>query len=289
MADKPEIEAETSAEKAYAAASEAVSVKSEPAPAAAVEAGPAEVEFPSKAKRATTPEVAPAPKAAARSAAKKAAKPRRKAAAKKSAAKTGPVAAKLAKAKPVAARPAKPKTPKTPKAVVATAKPASNPKIKPALAARIMFQQLKDKTMDTAEFTTKMKSAVTEVQGKAKEALDKGAAAFNEYNEFSKGNLEAVVQSGKILATGMQSLGSAMAADTKAAFETLTAEAKELTTVKTPADFFKLQTEFLRRNFDTAVAMTSKNSEAVLKIASDAAAPISGRFSLAVEKVKKAA
>jgi phasin family protein len=98
-----------------------------------------------------------------------------------------------------------------------------------------------------------------------------------------------VVQSGKILATGMQSLGSAMAADTKAAFETLTAEAKELTTVKTPADFFKLQTEFLRRNFDTAVAMTSKNSEAVLKIASDAAAPISGRFSLAVEKVKKAA
>lgn len=287
MADKPETEAEASAEKAYAAAAEAVSVKPEPVVEPVAEPAPAEVEFPSKAKRAAKPKAAAKP--AAKPAAKKAAKPavaktapKPKPVAKpKPAAKTKPVAAKApAKAKPKAAAKPKPK-PKTP------AKPAST--VKPAIAAKTMFQQLKDKTMDTAEFTSKMKSAVAEVQEKAKEALDKGAAAFSEYNEFSKGNLEAVVESGKILATGMQSLGTSMVADSKAAFDTLTSEVKELTSVKTPADFFKLQTEFMKRNFDSAVALTSKNSEAVLKVASDAAAPISGRFSLAVEKIKKAA
>ena len=59
--------------------------------------------------------------------------------------------------------------------------------------------------------------------------------------------------------------------------------------VKTPADFFKLQGEMMRRNFDAAVATTSKHSEAMVKLAGDAFAPISTRVSLAVEKVKQAA
>lgn len=283
MADKPEIEAEASAEKAYAAAAEAVSPKAEPAAQPAAAPAPAEVEFPSKAKRASAPKAAAA-KPAVKRAAKKVSKPARP----KPAAKAGPVPAN--------------KTVKTkPKAVATQAKPAAKPAkaikptpVKPAPsksvpAAKTMFQQLKDKTMDTAEFTTKMKVAVAEVQVKAKEALDKGAAAFSEYNEFSKGNLEAVVESGKILATGVQSLGTTMVADTKTAFETLTAEVKELASVKSPADFFKLQAAFARRNFDLAVAQTSKNSEAVLKLANEVAAPISGRVSLAVEKIKQAA
>jgi phasin family protein len=143
--------------------------------------------------------------------------------------------------------------------------------------------------MDTTEFTTKIKSAVGEAQVKAKEAFDKGAATFGEYNEFSKGNLEAVVASGKILASGMQSLGTTFVEDSKSALEILTAEVKELASVKSPTDFFKLQAAFLRRNFDTVVATTSKNSEAVLKLASEAAAPISARVNLAVEKVKQTA
>jgi phasin family protein len=249
MADTPKIEADTSAEKAYAAAAEAVNAKPEPI------AAPAEVEFPSKARRSPGP---------------KAAKPKAAAVAKPSAAK---------------------KAVKTMPKLAARAMPAAKPvtRIKPVKTGKTMFQQLKDKTMDTAEFTTKMKSAVAEVQVKAKEAFDKGAAAFNDYNEFSKGNLEAVVESGKILASGVQSLGTTAVEDTKTAFETLTEEVKELASVKSPADFFKLQAAFVRRNFDLAVAQTSKNSEAVLKLANEVAAPISGRVSLAVEKIKQAA
>ena len=78
-------------------------------------------------------------------------------------------------------------------------------------------------------------------------------------------------------------------ADAKTAIETVQADVKELATVKSPADFFKLQGEILRRNFDAAVASGSKHSEAMVKLANEAFAPVSTRVSLAVEKVKQAA
>jgi hypothetical protein len=290
MAETPETAAETSAEKAYAAAAEALTAKSASEPDLAPE-----VEFPSKAKRARKAKVeapvvaAPAPKTVVTEpmkAAPAALKPTtvRRAAAKKIAAKntskkiTLPKTAKPKTAKPKAVKPkALPKA-KTPKAVALK-----------TTAPKSLFQQLKDKTMDTADITTKIKSAVSEAQGKAKEAFDKGAATFAEYNEFSKGNVEAVVASGKILTTGMQALGKTLVEDSKIAFGTLTAEAKELAAVKSPTDFFKLQAALLRRNFDLVVSNTSKNSEAVLKLAGEAAAPISARVNLAVEKIKQAA
>ena len=285
MAETTETGAEASAEKAYAAAAEAVTAKPEP------EVAPA-VEFPSKASRAPKVAAPVVPAAKAAPVAKKVKPP----VAKKVKPKSKPTAKPAALKAATVTRKVTPKVVAKPKAVTkpkVAAKPKTTPKpaaaAKPVAAAKSVFQQLKDKTMDSTEFTTKMKSAVAEVQVKAKEAFDKGAAAFGEYNEFSKGNFEAVVQSGKILASGVQSLGTTLVADGKANFETLTAEVKELASVKSPADFFKLQAAFLRRNFDLAVAQTSKNSEAVLKLANEAAAPISGRVSLAVEKIKKAA
>lgn len=299
MPEKTETEAEASAEKAYAAAAEAVTpkpvpvapiaadTKPEPKPALAApvtETKP-EVEFPSKAKRvAKAKPAAPAPAAPA-IAAKPAPAPVAKVAPLK-AAVVRRAAKKATKKAPPVKQVVKPKpAPKisTPKITVPK---ASAPK---TVAQKTLFQQLKDKTVSTTDFTTKIKTAVTEAQAKAKEAFDKGAATFADYNEFSKGNVEAVVASGKILAAGVQSLGKTFVDDGKSAFETLAAEVKELSAVKSPADFFKLQAEFLRRNFDIAVANTSKNSEAVLKLASEAAAPISARVNLAVEKVKQAA
>jgi phasin family protein len=315
MAEKTEVEAEAAAEKAYAAAAEALSTKAspseaappqatgtpttgtsaqsaraKPSAAASAEAAVPEVEFPSKAKRTPnpTPEAAsgsaltlPLESPAATRKAKSSPLP---AALNASAVHRTPV--KKALKKPAASKQAILPATTAAKAVKIVPTKAAAPTI---AAPKTVFQQLKEKTMDTTQFTTKMKSAVGEAQVKAKEAFDKGAATFGEYNEFTKGNLEAVVASGKILASGMQSLGSTAVADGKSAFETLTAEVKELAAVRSPADFFKLQGEFLRRNFDMAVANTSKNSEAVLKLASDVAAPISARVNLAVEKVKQTA
>ena len=52
---------------------------------------------------------------------------------------------------------------------------------------------------------------------------------------------------------------------------------------------FKLQSDYVRSAFDSIVAETSKNTEAMLKLAGEVAQPISNRVAVAAEKVKIAA
>lgn len=201
-------------------------------------------------------------------------------AAKKVAAKKA-VAVKTPAKKPAAKKVAAKKTVlKTPTSIKAAAKkaPAS---FKDTIMA---------KTQNIAEdFTAKIQDAVADAQDRAKVAIEKGNEFASEGAEFAKGNVEALVESTKILAAGLQDMGKAYVAEGKSAIETMTADVKELAAVKSPADFFKLQGEILRRNFDAAIASGSKNSEKVVKLANDAFAPIQDRVSLAIEKVKQAA
>lgn len=294
MADATVTQAEDSAEKAYAAAAESETVRL----AAPVQDEPGPVEFPSSVKRgrkarsAAAPETGetPAVDAPAVNASSAVEGAVAEAAAR-------PAAAKAARKK-VVRKPARPsaKPVKAPvkKRVISKTKtaPASTAKKKTVTPSFPTISQLKDKIMaatKTTDFTESFKDVIADAQEKAKAAFEKSNAAFGEMNDFAKGNAEALVEAGKILAAGLQDLGTACVADGRSAFETLTADVKELAAARTPADFFKLQSEFVRRNFDSAVAYGSKNSEALLKLANEAFAPISGRVSLAVEIVKKAA
>jgi len=146
------------------------------------------------------------------------------------------------------------------------------------------------KTQQAAEdVTAKMNDAVADLQERAKTAFDKSSALFADAGEFAKGNVEALVESGKVLATGLQDLGKTYVEEAKAGFETMTADVKELAAVASPADFFKLQAEIVRRNFDSAMAIGSKRSEELVKLANEAFAPVQNRVSVAIEKVKQAA
>ena len=145
------------------------------------------------------------------------------------------------------------------------------------------------KKKTTKDFTTTIKTAAADVQVKAKLALAKGSEVLGEAKTFTKGNVDALAASGKILGTGLQDLGKTYVAEGKSAYATVTADVKELKAVKTPTDFVRLQTSILRRNFDHAFDFGGKNSEAVIKLAGEGFAPISARASLALAKVKKAA
>lgn len=236
------------------------------APAAAVEAAPVAVESPVAAEAIPAEVTFPA-------------KTKRKVVKKVAETAPAPAARKTTSVKPAAK-----------KRVATKAKPAAVKAAKPAKAPTI--SQLKDKIMatkKTPDFTEGFKTVVAEAQTKAQEAFEKSSAAFGEAGEFAKGNVEALVESTRILGTGLKDMGEEFVQEAKSAYETLTADAKELAAVKSPVDFFKLQAEIMRRSFDAAVAQGSKNTEAMMKLANDSFAPISGRISLAVEKVKKAA
>ena len=141
----------------------------------------------------------------------------------------------------------------------------------------------------SADILGGVETIVAEFQTKAQEGLEKSATALGEAGEFAKGNAEALAESGRILAAGLHELATSYAEQVRSAYETATADAKEIAAIKAPSDFLTLQGEIMRRNFDAAMAFAAKNSEAMLKLANDAIAPISGRMSIAVEKVKQAA
>ncbi|EIZ79904.1 phasin [Novosphingobium sp. Rr 2-17] len=210
-----------------------------------------------------------------------------------------PVEASAPAAKPIPAKPvmAKPAlkvtaiadTPVPPAALMETAKGAAiktGSAIEKTFAGFFPSFTLEDKTMEMNTNFSGFQDAVSEAQAKAKAAFEKGTSTLGEVTEFAKGNVEAMVESGKIFAEGVQGMGSEIVAESRSAFETMTADIKELAAVKSPTDFFKIQGELMRKNFDSAVAYSSKNSEAMLKLVSDAVAPISGRVSIAMEKAR---
>ena len=162
------------------------------------------------------------------------------------------------------------------------------PPVAPATVATIQ----KEVTIMEANLKNAAEKAQTlfaEANERAKAAVEKGTKLFEEANEFSKGNVEAIVESGKIAAKGLETLGQDAADYSRKQFEGATAALKSLSAVKSPTDFFKLHSDYVRSAFDSVVAQTSKNTEAMLKLAGEVAQPISNRVAVAVEKVKIAA
>lgn len=199
-------------------------------------------------------------------------------------------------AKP-AAKPAKPKT--TPKTIIVkksavkaspVAAKAAAPAIKKESKIMTTAETITTETKKAAEaMTERLKGLMGDMSTRAKTAYEKGTEMASQASEFNKGNVEALVESGKIAAKGAQEMGQAYAEDAKKGFEELTAALKEMTTVKSPTEFIELQTKLVKKSFDTAVAQTSKNSEAFIKLAGDVFQPISNRVSVAVDSFKKAA
>ncbi|MBC7159885.1 MAG: phasin family protein [Porphyrobacter sp.] len=159
---------------------------------------------------------------------------------------------------------------------------------------KLTIAQLKDKIMASTPSTEEMhqvsdtiKQAVAEAQTRAKAAYEKGTEAMTEVTELAKGNVEALVESTKIIAAGMQDIGRTYAEEAKAAYEQITADMKELAAIKSPTELFQLQGKIMRRNFDSLVAASSKNTEAMMKLVNEAFAPLSSRMSAAAEKMTK--
>ena len=221
---------------------------------------------------------------------------------------TKPVAAKVAKparkvlpvykaTAPAAGESVAPKTISAP-AIIAAAEPAAvtpiaTPEITPTPVAPVTAIQ-KDVTMnDTVtkfaeEAKTRTETVVAEFQTRAKAAVEKGQAGLADAVEFNKGNVEAVVASAKVAAKGVQDIASYSVEYGKGAIEKAVTDTRRLYAVKSPTEFFSLQSEIAKANVDEAVAQVSKFTESYLKLVGEVFQPLSNRYALAAEKVKTA-
>ena len=168
--------------------------------------------------------------------------------------------------------------------------PAASPAHKTVFVETTPIAQGVSKMTDTVKATTeKATEFFAGVRNKANEAAEKGKKFAAEAVEFNKANVEAVIEAGKIVAKGAQEMGKTNMEFAKKNFEDIQFAVKELTAVKSPTDFVKLQGEMARKGFDTAVAQGSKNTEVMVQLVSEMFQPISNRIAVTTELFKKAA
>ena len=254
------------AEKAAVSAPKAEKAP-EPAPKAEKAAQPApkavQAAKPAPARAATAPKPAPA-------AARKAAPARR-------GRKAVPVTTTITiEKKPVR----KPAATKSVKAAVRAATQAARP------ALQTMNEGSRTMNTETTKIADRVQAAFGDVNARAKEAFERNTKVAEELTEFTKGNVEAFVASTKVAAKGAESLGQEVAEFGRKSFEDASAALKSFAEVKSPADLFRLQSEFARAQFDAFVSEGSKLSETMIKIAGDVAEPITSRYAVAAEKAK---
>ncbi len=232
------------------AATPAMTEKAE-APAAAAKAAAAPAKAASKVIKAATATPARKTRAA------KAAKPARAATARK------------------AGRPAK-------RAAAATATAANTTTRIPNEGTRIMKKE-------TAQVADRLQAVFGDVNERARTQIERNTRIAEEMTELSKGNVEAMVASTKIVAKGLETVGQEVAEYSRKSFEDASAALKSFTEVKSATDFFRLQSDFARSQFDGLVAESSKLSETMIKLAGDVAEPLASRYSVAAERVKAVA
>ncbi|WP_303758848.1 phasin family protein [Sphingobium yanoikuyae] len=178
-------------------------------------------------------------------------------------------------------------------AVVAP-EPVSAPKTKaktlPATEGTLIMNDIIETGKKFAEDTkAKMETAYADLNEKAKAGVEKSTKAMEELSDIAKGNVEALVESGKIAAKGFETLGQEAVDYSRKSFEKATASIKSFSTAKTPTEFFQLQSQFLSSSFDEFTKEAAKSSEAFMKLAGDISQPLTARVTLVTDKVKSLA
>ena len=133
----------------------------------------------------------------------------------------------------------------------------------------------------------KFQSFFAEAGERGQQAAERSRAAAEQLVEMTKANVEALVESGRVAAAGAQTLGQDAIARTREGLEQAATQVKSLADAQSPTEFFQLQGEFARVQFDRIVADSSRLAESLVKLAGEAMQPISTRAALNAEKLNE--
>jgi len=138
-------------------------------------------------------------------------------------------------------------------------------------------------------FASRMADPVDPEPAPTNTGMEKVMKTTEEFFAFGQGNFEAIMKAGQIWATGMQDLSKQMTAGAQANLDETMAAFKAMSSVKTLKDAIDMQTGFARSSFEKSMTETGKLTDASLKLAEQAMAPITARVTTAMDSFVKAA
>ena len=174
---------------------------------------------------------------------------------------------------------------------IRTPKPAAEPAASPATEEMPMNYDATNWTnrqpFAALPGADKFQTLFAEAGSRGQQALEKGRTVVEQMTELTRANVEAVVEAGKIAATGAKTVGEDALQRTRAGLEQNVAEFKSLAQAGSPTEFFQLQSEIARSNFDRMVATFSQLTEQSVKLAGEAIQPLSNRAAVNAEKLNE--
>lgn len=145
------------------------------------------------------------------------------------------------------------------------------------------MNQTREATQQAAE---QFRTVAAQTNDQSKAAMEKGARVVEEMADLTRGNIEAMVASSKTAAKYVETLTQGAADYNRRSFEQASATLRSFAEVKSPTDFFRLQSDFARSAFDQMVAESARVSETMVKMTGDVVEPITSRYSVAAERMK---
>ena len=148
----------------------------------------------------------------------------------------------------------------------------------------VTFDKAVDGLKQTAETATAgMHQVGEQAQAQMKDGGQRAITTAEQGTQFSAGNVEAVVKSSQILATGLTDMSKLIAANAKASMDETMSVFKAMSSVKSIKEAFELQQSFARSSMEKALSESGRLTEHSMKLAEQAFAPISARVNAAVE------
>ena len=123
----------------------------------------------------------------------------------------------------------------------------------------------------------------TQAQGKT--GMEQAMKHAEQILAFSQGNVEAMMKSSQIWASGLQDLSRQITATAQASFHDNVSMLRSLTAIRTLQDAVALQTTAARTAMEKAMAESTRLTETSMKLAEQANAPLTARVGAAMEMV----
>jgi len=144
-------------------------------------------------------------------------------------------------------------------------------------------------TMEKAavDAVAQAQAGIATMNEKVRDMMEKNMKSMTDLTEFTKGNVEAMIESAKAATTAAETMTSHFVESSRKSMEEAQAAIKSMTSAKTPNELMQFQTDFAKGQFDKAVASWSQMSETWMKLAGEVVQPLSNRMAIASESVKK--
>jgi phasin family protein len=131
--------------------------------------------------------------------------------------------------------------------------------------------------------------AVTLTKQNVEKATQQVFKGYDEFASLGKETVDAVLESGSIIAKGVEQLNRSVLASAQSTFELGLEATRSMLAVKTLRELLDLQNSYAKSSVDKLIADSTKLSEMSVKVANEAFQPFNARVNATIGRFVKSA